>query len=271
MAIEFTAHDHKYTSIDDADIEWTSVTSLISKFKPPFERDKIAEACSKKKSSKWFGLTPDEIKNIWEGEANRATTLGSWYHDQREADLIACDTLERDNVDIQIIRPIEEGDKKIAPDQKLSEGIYPEHMVYLKSAKVCGQADRVEVIGDRIDLYDYKTNKEIKTEGYKGRDGVTKKLLGPCGHLDDCHLMHYALQLSVYMYIMLKHNHHLKPGKLEIHHIIFEKESEDKYGYPITAIDPNGDPIVKELVKYDLPYLQNEVRNMIKWLKLNRS
>ena len=271
MAIEFTAHDHKYTSIDGADIDWTSVTTVISKFKTPFEREKISTSCSQNPKSKWYGIPPQELLDIWDKESNRATTLGSWYHDQREQDLIACDTLERDNIAIPVVRPMEDGDKKLAPDQKLVEGIYPEHMVYLKSAKICGQADRVEVIGDRIDIYDYKTNKEIKTKGFRNRSGSTKKLLGPCSHLDDCHLNHYALQLSLYMYIMLKHNHHLKEGKLEIHHIIFEKEGEDKYGYPITAMDPNGDPILKELVKYELPYLKDEVRNIIKWLKLNRS
>lgn len=272
MAIEFKSKDHSYTSTDGANINWTSVTSLVSKFKEPFDREAVALSCSKNpKSKKWFGLEPEEILAIWEGESLRATTLGSWYHDQREQDLIACSTLERRGVDVPIIHPIEEGDKKLAPDQKLVEGIYPEHMVYLKSAKLCGQADRVEVVGDEIDLYDYKTNKEIKTQGFRGRSGGTKKMLGPCDHLDDCHLMHYSLQLSVYMYIMLKHNHHLKPGKMQIHHIVFEKEGEDKYGYPITAREANGDPIVKEIVEYDLEYMQDEVRSMIKWMKLNRA
>ncbi len=50
-------------------------------------------------------------------------------------------------------------DKKVkfAPDQTIAEGIYPEHLVYLKSASICGQADRVEIVGDRIDIHDYKT------------------------------------------------------------------------------------------------------------------
>jgi hypothetical protein len=68
------------------------------------------------------------------------------------------------------------------------------------------------------------------------------------------------------MYIILKHNPKYNPGKLQIQHIIFEREGVDKLGYPITKLSPNGDPIVKEIVPYDLPYLKDEVRNMINWL-----
>ena len=140
-------------------------------------------------------------------------------------------------------------------------------MVYLKSASICGQADRVEVVGDRIDIYDYKTNKEIRTEAYTSWDGITNKMSGPLKHVDDCNFFHYALQLSVYMYIMLKHNHSLKPGKMQIHHIKFEFEEKDKYGYPNIAKDAAGDPIIKEVIPYDMPYLKKEVIRMIKYLK----
>jgi hypothetical protein len=195
--------------------------------------------------------------------------LGSWYHDQREKELLMCNTIQRNGVDLPIINIIENNGVKIAPDQRLVTGVYPEHMVFLKSAGICGQADRVEVLFDQIDLFDYKTNKEIKLESYKSWDGISKKMLGPLSHLDDCNFNHYALQLSTYMYIMLKHNHNLKAGKMELHHIIFEIDDTDEYGYPITAVDQEGNPIVKEVVPYTLPYLKNEVREMIKYIKTN--
>jgi len=37
MAIKFEPIEHKYVSIDDDCIDWTSVTSIISKFKKPFD------------------------------------------------------------------------------------------------------------------------------------------------------------------------------------------------------------------------------------------
>ena len=73
--------------------------------------------------------------------------------------------------------------------------------------------------------------------------------------------------MSIYMYIILKHNPKLKPGKLTLQHIIFEKQSEDKYGYPITKYNENGDPVVKKVVTYEVPYLKEEVLAMINWLK----
>jgi hypothetical protein len=42
------------------------------------------------------------------------------------------------------------------------------------------------------------------------------------------------------MYIILKHNPKLIPGKMFIQHISFEEEGKDNYGYPITKYLDNG-------------------------------
>lgn len=267
MELKFKADTHKYESIDNPKKKWLSVTSAVSLFKPKFDKEGISLKASKNKKSKWYGMSQENILAAWEGETNRALKLGSWYHDQREAELIACDTLQRNGINLPIIRPIEQDGIKLSPDQTLVAGIYPEHLVYLKSASICGQADRIEVVADTVNVYDYKTNKEIKSKGFTNWEGKTKKLSGPLSHIDDCNLMHYALQLSIYMYIVLKHNHTLKPGKLEIHHIVFEKEGEDKNGYPIIATDAAGDPLVKEVVPYTVPYMKKEVNALIKYIK----
>lgn len=158
---------------------------------------------------------------------------------------------------------------KHAPIQRLTEGIYPEHFVFLKSAGLCGQSDRVEVVKDIIDVIDYKTNKEIKKTSFVNWEGISQKMLGPCAHLDDCNFNHYALQLTTYLYIMLKHNPNYKPGKLILHHVIFERDGEDKFGDPILKLDINNKPIVKTVVPYEVPYLKQEVISMINWLKEN--
>jgi len=75
------------------------------------------------------------------------------------------------------------------------------------------------------------------------------------------------LQLSLYLYMILKHNPRLSPGKLTIHHIIFEEAGRDKFDNPITACDTNGDPIVLDVVQYDLPYLKQEVITLINYWK----
>ena len=271
MIIKFTPQDHKYTSIKPEDErDWVSVTSFIGNFKQPFEADKIAEKSSKNRKSKWYGMTPEAIKDAWKAEANRATTLGTWYHNCRESDICALDTMERHGFTVPVFKPLEIDSVKYSPDQKLKDGIYPEHMVYLKSAGLCGQSDLVEVVDGYVHITDYKTNKEIKAEGFTNWEGITTKMMPPVNHLDDCNLNHYTLQLSLYLYIILKHNPRLKPGTLTIHHILFENVGEDKFGNPITALDSNGDPIVKDIVQYDLPYMKQEIISLMHWLEDNR-
>jgi hypothetical protein len=269
MELKFEPIAHKYESIDDPDKKWTSVTTLISLFKEPFDQEKISKLVSRKKKSKWYGIEPNKIIEFWDKEAKRGNDLGSWYHDQRENETLSCDTVRRENLDLPIFRSITDGDIKLSPDQQLVPGIYPEHFVYLKSASICGQADRVEVIGDRVDIYDYKTNKAINKQSYVNWEGISKKMKPPLEHLDDCNLMHYALQLSLYMYIILKHNHHLKPGNIIVQHVEFEVESVDEFGFPTTATGPDGQPIVKEVLPYEVSYLKREVQDIIKYLKMN--
>ena len=271
MSIVFNAADHSYKSVEADDIKWISVTSLVSNFKKPFDAKAVAARVTKSKRSKWYGIAPEKILEIWDSEANRATTLGTYYHNQREADLCSFASIERDGVTVPVITPVEEIDGlKQAPSQRLDPGVYPEHMVFLKSAGICGQSDLVEVVNGCVNITDYKTNKEIKTESFKDWEGISEKLMSPVNNLDDCNFNHYSLQLSIYMYIILKHNPKLQPGKMYIHHVLFDIEGVDEFGYPITKYDHNNDPVVKEVIPMEISYLKDEVISIINWLHDNR-
>jgi ATP-dependent exoDNAse (exonuclease V) beta subunit len=270
MSIVFNASDHSYKSIDADGIQWISVTSLVSNFKEPFDSKSVAQRVAKSKKSKWFGISPEKIIELWDSESNRAITLGTFYHNQRESDICSLSSIEKEGLPIPVYKPVEEGSVKKAPDQRLTDGIYPEHMVYLKSAGICGQSDLVEVYNSKVDIIDYKTNKEIKTESFKDWEGISKKMLFPVSHLDDCNFNHYSLQLSIYMYIILKHNPKLQAGDIYIHHVTFEEEGKDEYGYPITKYSLEGDPIVKEVIPMNVPYLKDEVISIVNWLYDNR-
>jgi hypothetical protein len=269
MSIVFNAEEHSYKSIDGSEgINWTSVTTLISSLKKPFDAKSVAARVSKNKRSKWYGITQKTILEIWQNESDRAIGLGTFYHNQRESDLCSLASIEREGVTVPVISPSgEHNGIRHAPLQKLDPGVYPEHMVYLKSTGICGQSDLVEVVNGKVNIIDYKTNKEIKTEAFTNWEGITEKMLDPISHLDDCNFNHYALQLSIYMYIILKHNPKLKPGRIFIHHITFEQEGEDKYGYPITAKDSDGNPIVKEVIPMAVPYLVDEVISILHYIK----
>jgi hypothetical protein len=270
MSVTFKAEDHSYQSLDPNEkINWLGVTSFVKLFKQPFDPVAQSIKSSQNKRSKWYGIEPKKIQNIWENEGDRGMTNGSKFHDQRESDLLSLQTIQRMGVAVPIIKPIYNGGIKEAPDQKLVEGIYPEHFVYLKSAGVCGQSDRVEVVQGMVDVIDYKTNKEIKKESFRNWEGISQMMTGPVAHLEDCNFNHYALQLSIYMYIILKHNPIYKPNKLVLHHILFEQDGVDDYGYPILKKDIEGNAVVKDLIPYELPYLKSEVIGMINWLKEN--
>lgn len=272
MSILFNASDHSYKSIDGSEnINWISVTTLISHLKKSFDAKKVAERVSKNKRSKWYGIEPKEIETIWKNEADRATTLGTYYHNQRENDLCSLASMEREGITIPVIAPSGESNGiRYAPLQKLEPGVYPEHMVYLKSIGICGQSDLVEVVNGKVNIIDYKTNKEIKTESFVDWEGKSEKMLAPVDGLDDCNFNHYALQLSIYMYIILKHNPKLKPGKIFIHHVTFEEDEKDQYGYPVAKLDNEGNPIVKEVTPISVPYLIDEVHSIIHYLHDNK-
>lgn len=272
MSVKFIPETHKYVSVREGeDINWISVTTLIGKLKQPFDKKKVAGRSSRSKKSKWYGMTPEEIIGAWEAESQRAINVGNWYHNQREEDILGLETLERHGKEVPIIQPIEDSEGyKIAPSQRLKDGVYPEHFVYMKSIGVCGQADLVEVVDGKIHITDYKTNKEIKESSYVNWEGMSQKMNFPVSHMDDCNLNHYNLQLSLYMYMMLKHNPKLRAGDMIIQHVMFEKEDEDENGYPILAETDQGEPVIKEIKRYNLPYLKEEVQNVIHWLNENR-
>jgi hypothetical protein len=269
MSIFFNAKDHSYKSlVTEPDITWYSVTTVVSSLKKPFDAKKTAQKVSKNSKSKWHGIDPNIIEEIWANEAKRAVDLGTWYHNQREADLCSLASIEREGTVVPIFAPLPLKDGiKYAPSQKLEPGVYPEHMVYLKSAGICGQSDLVEVVNGRVNIIDYKTNKEIKMESFKDWEGISEKMLHPVSHLDDCNFNHYSLQLSIYMYMILKHNPKLLPGTIYIHHIVFETDGKDKWGYPVAKLDSNNEPIVKDVNLIPVPYLYDEVIAVINHMK----
>jgi len=270
MAIIFKEAGHTYESIEEDNIQWLSVTSLVSKFKPKFDKEGQAKKSAKNKKSKWYGMTVEQILQAWDNETERAINLGNFYHNQRESDMLDFKTIERNGTEVPIVKPlINENGIKLAPEQKLSDGVYPEHLVYLKSVGLCGQADVVEIVDGYININDYKTNKEIKEKGYTNWEGITSKMFKPVNHLDDCNLNHYSLQLSIYAYIIKKHNPSLKIGKLTIQHVKFKQIGEDSNGYPINE-HYNGEPILDEIKMYEVPYLKDEVNSLIMWLKDNK-
>lgn len=244
---------HVYESVIPDGRQWMSVTSLLKKFSESENFSDIADRCSINPNSKWYGLTGIEIKTIWENESKRAIELGKWYHNRMELGEIN---------GIQCC-PVQD-EWKYAGNQVLQEGIWPEIMLYHPEYSICGQSDKVVVKQGFVRVTDYKSNKIIKNRSFQG-----KRLLEPLNHLEECDLVKYNLQLSIYLYMVLYHNPNLLPGKLTIKHVEFIQETENKWGYPQYKIDSNGDYIVKKVTEIVLPYMKKEVELILNYYKNN--
>lgn len=265
--IYFEPKNHLYTSIkpEHSNLKWTSITSLFAGYHEKFDMNAVSKKCSNAKKGKWVGYSQKEIKQIWDDERIRAISVGNWYHDQREQDVLECQTIVQKGVELPVIKPIYDSEnRKTASSQKLINGLYPELLIYMRSAQICGQADLIEVIDGKVYVIDYKTNKEIKYKSFVNWEGMSKKMLGPLSHLDDCNFNHYALQLSAYMYMILRANPKLKPGGLTLHHVSFEKAGENEHGYPILKKDNDGNYVIDKVKEIHLPYMKQEVMDVIK-------
>lgn len=259
--ITFSEQGHKYQSILPDNIRWVSITSLVGAFKEVFPREERLRSCSTrvptpKKPNKWYKMPVEDIARMWDEEGARSIELGKWYHNLQEQQLLL-----QDNV----YAPIWQGDKKIAPEQRLQDGIYPEHLLYLVSEGVCGQSDKVIVENGLVHVHDYKTNKELARRSYKDYQGTYKKMQPPLTHIEECDYNIYSLQLSMYMYMLLRHNPSLSPGNIIIEWVKFEEEGRNEFDYPIYKKDGDG-YVVKDVEYIQAQYMKKECELMLKWL-----
>lgn len=261
MKVTFKEEGHLYESFPA--VSWTSVTKVVEMFCPEFDERKQALLSSQNERSKWYGIPVNKILHLWEVERDRSTEAGSWFHHKMEIKAIKTGSKVHRGKTINVYEsPFVDG-IKVARDQELKDGIYPEHLIYNEKIGVCGQSDLVFVSDGYVDISDYKTNKEMKLNAYGHQFGNPQRMLIPVNNLEDCNFYHYALQLSIYMKLILMKNPALKPGKLELIHITFELEKYDEYGFPVLKSDKNG-YIVKEIKKYNAPYLEKEAVAVLK-------
>lgn len=246
--VKFIEDNHKYLNSENSVL--TSATQLIHLYSPKKDWDKIAERYAKKNN-----LTKEEVKAAWRRENEISVDRGTAFHRQREQELSECRTIEEDGKCLTIFPPMFDDDgNKISTSQKLDDGIYPELLLFLNSAKICGQADYVVISDGVINIMDYKTNKAIKMNGYVDWEGNEERMLDPISDIPNSNYWHYALQLNIYAYIIKKNNPKFKLGKLQLLHVKF-----DEFGEP------------NDKVPYDLPDLQYQVNKLITHFKSNNN
>jgi hypothetical protein len=240
--IKFIDSTHTYTNLDG--LSYRSVTSILKKLEPKKDWDAIAMKYAKKN-----GISVEEVKLKWKHEKDISIIRGKKAHSLLEAKELSATLKEVDGLSIPVIAPEFDGDVKYNKSMKLTPGVYPEIILWLDSIQVAGQADRLEIVDGKINVYDYKSNKKIDHASFVNHFGESEKLIYPCGHLDNCNFNIYSLQLNMYAYMVKRHNPTLEIGKLEIIHLLFE--------------NPDDLEEITGTVIYPVPHMQREIVSIL--------
>ena len=210
--------------------KYISTTTLISKFKKPFDVEKISKRVAEKE-----GVSQQEIKEKWEKINTDSKAYGSMIHgvlEQFNSDKIVTEGYE-DMIDAYRSLGVINDDDKLLAEEKLYNHTY----------KLAGTADiiRIEEKGG-FSIFDFKTNKKFNLY-----NTYSEYLLSPISHLSACEYTTYALQLSLYAFM-----YQSMTGKNvnQLGVIYFSKEKENFTYYPT-------------------PYLKCEVLNMLDYYAKN--
>ena len=179
---------HEYKLLTQPDMVFTSVTTYVEHFFEGFDSQKIATKLINN-YPKYAGYTVESLIAEWDSAADYGTTV----HDEIE------------NWIKNGIEPVEQkakNGKNWLENYQLKSNIdiLSEIIVYSTELKIAGTVDIIakDNATGWYELIDWKTSKKIETVsyGYKmGTHDVTKNVM-------DCNFYHYALQLSLYSYLL---------------------------------------------------------------------
>jgi len=181
---------HKYILKGKEKIKFVSVTTCISEYFEIFDKEKIAYKLVTY-NPKYAGKTVEELIGEWEASAS----FGTAVHKEIE------DYINHKNPPTI--------DKAIAGINWLNKyliksefDLFSEVIIYCENLKIAGTIDLI--VYDKLNkvyhILDWKTSKSVSSESYKMKKGnkpETEDLL-------DSKFNHYALQLSLYRYLLEK-------------------------------------------------------------------
>lgn len=261
---------HKYTVITDVESKYVSVTTWNHTHFPSFDADKIIKKMMNGKnwneSNKYWGMSPQEIKDLWRKNANEVSSAGTNLHYDIECFMNQHIVDEDDKpykYDHELLleyynERLEDGDS--APNESIEWGFflkfikkYPsfvpyrtEWMIYDEELKLAGSIDMVYENKDgTLSIYDWKRSKEISKVNGFNEMATTEEI----AHLPNTNYWHYSLQLNVYKAILERK---------------YEKKVKDLY---LIRLHPNSVVESYELIK--CADLQNEVTQLLKKRKID--
>ena len=236
---------------------YRSATQIVERFVEHFDVEERSAYMADR-----YGQTQQYWKDKWRSGNQSSLDRGTLIHNQKEDFLHG---RGHDNIDGKIFRVhnieapnFKESFAKSGLDySRLPDGVYPELKLWRHDWGIAGRVDKpiLETIhGIRYaNIEDYKTNKAIRRESYQDKFGKHRMMLGPLHHLQDCEFNHYALQLSIYQFMLEYFG--FKPGYRRVIH------------YPHREEWMSFEPVPKTI---ELPYMKTEVIAMLHSLKYDK-
>ena len=276
--VGFREEDHYYGSLKDPTIKYTSVTTLIGKYEPEFDKEFVSRykaleklipstSWKKEKGKIWKSRNIPkeflEVYDISEEELNKAQQdiLDEWCKINKES----CERgtkihsqLENSFYDAGTNITLKKFGiggkfecKKNYNELDLDYGIYPEYLIYYDNPDIdlhiAGQIDLLVKNGNEISIIDHKTNKKIDMKGfYNSSSRTTEKLKYPLTSLDNCNFNVYQLQLSTYAWMLQKINPEFVIKRLILNH--YDHDGKNTL-YQCTYLKDEVEKMLKHFVK----------------------
>ena len=216
-------------------VYYVSGTKLVNHFFPPFDPDgKIAARKAQK-----LGVSVEQLQFEWKQKAANACTLGTHVHETCE-DALRGNPFRNKPQSPHEQKLMAAGYTAVQRVKETMNVLGIEQIVFDLDCQIAGTIDLLcqsKTDPNTFYVLDWKTNEKIEFHNNFGVHG-----LFPIEHLEDCSGTHYALQLSLYEYLLRIGKYIPRTAKVSrgIFHLT---EDGPKY--------------------YELPDYGNEVRDMI--------
>jgi hypothetical protein len=232
-----------HTYSDSNGVEYKSVTTFIKEFSPKFDFVKKSTDYAAK-----HGMDVEEVRASWNLKRTNSTDFGTLIHSQIENSLI------EENYKVEskyecVVSPIVESIKTefVLGNCELKT----ERCVYNKEHKIAGTSDLIidYPIRGIFSVADFKTNKQINYSNMFDR-----WMLDPIKHIPNSEYFKYSLQLSFYAYFYSLHS------RKQLDRLFFywlKRKNAESYD------DLDG----SEWVRFNVPYLKEEVISMLEYAK----
>lgn len=251
--IEFFEEGHKYVIKCDVKSKYTSVTTWNHSHFPHFDSDKIIENMMNgknwKEGHKYWGLTAQEIKKMWDENKNSVSGAGTDMHFDIECFMnnknLPPDYTHRElyeyyisNTDTLVhdFKPLEW--KYFINFVKETPHLKPyrtEWTIFHEDLKLAGSIDMVYENEDgTLSIYDWKRAKNITTVNHFNKFAINPIIC----HMPDSNFWHYSLQLNTYKAILEgKYNKKIRDLYLVRLHPDAEEKTYELISLPDLSLD----------------------------------